>query len=72
MAEVGTKPDEELVKHMRHCVEYLRLASMCHADGTLERPFQGQLGSLRGETVHMCRDYGRLIGWAEEMSYAGE
>ncbi|KUJ15248.1 uncharacterized protein LY89DRAFT_107084 [Mollisia scopiformis] len=50
-------------EHLDHCVEYLRQATMCHGDMTLERPDDAmaypQYTSGWGD-VHHCRDWGQV------------
>ena len=71
MAIEGIKPNDHLSKHMAHCAEFLRQSAMCFADPTLERPFEGVLGSFEARTTHLCRDYGKLVDWANENAYRG-
>lgn len=55
------KPTDSIVdEHVIHCIDYMRLSSMCTSDTTLEGglPY-GDWGT------HQCRDYTALQSWAE-------
>ena len=50
-------------RHVRHCLDYLRQAIMCHADTNIE-PVIPELGGAKGFGVgHRCRNYDELMGW---------
>jgi hypothetical protein len=58
-----------------HCIEYLRASIICSADNNLE-PFRSRFeGQAPGKgvdgfgSVHQCRSFDELFGWAEEMRY---
>lgn len=70
----GSKPDAEF-NHASHCVNYLRQAVLCSADGTLEgpdvHPEAGQ-SRLRGWGVsHECRPWDRLMDFRDRHPVAG-
>jgi hypothetical protein len=61
--------DEE-IDHVYHCIEYLRQGVLCAADPALDiaEPVLGHPGvvsALGWGTTHRCRDYGKLLEWAE-------
>ena len=55
---IGNGPANDA--HMAHCLDVLRQAIMCFADGTLEN------GEDTWEVVHQCRDYKQVQEWAAE------
>ena len=56
--------------HARHCIEYLRQAIICAADGALE-PGNVTTRHIGGDgAVHECRDYDGLVRWTEGRSPA--
>lgn len=70
-AVTGVPPNAELEKHTRHCAEYLRQSVMCTADNTLERNYMGVLGAFEANNTHVCRDWDKLMEWADENVYTG-
>ncbi|KAI2614926.1 hypothetical protein GGR54DRAFT_324394 [Hypoxylon sp. NC1633] len=49
--------------HVRHCIDYIRQALMCHADTNLE-PIEEDVGGATGwASEHKCRDFARLRDW---------
>ncbi|KAE8373712.1 hypothetical protein BDV26DRAFT_296702 [Aspergillus bertholletiae] len=72
LQEGGTIDDKEL-KHMAHCVEYLRHAVMCYGDTALEKPADHS-NFVRAETewtTHVCRDWTALSQhfWASSIDF---
>lgn len=57
---------EETTSHVQHCIEYLRVTLMCHADTTLEGgEYVDAFHRAEGMgTVHMCKNWDDLLGWA--------
>ncbi|KAL1964931.1 hypothetical protein VTN77DRAFT_6284 [Rasamsonia byssochlamydoides] len=65
-----TDPEDELEKHLYHCIEMLRQALMCNADpgvigyryvrGRESRPYPDF------NTPHKCRDFQGMLEWAYE------
>ncbi|KAI1651919.1 uncharacterized protein F4817DRAFT_364830 [Daldinia loculata] len=56
-----------MLKHGRHCIEYIRQALMCNPDLTLE-PVAGGTGQLKQWGIQrQCQDFGELSEWAREM-----
>ena len=52
--------------HVRHCLDYLRQAIMCHADFNFE-PVVPELGGARGFGVeHTCGNYKGVLDWVAE------
>lgn len=60
------------LRHIRHCVDYLRQTLMCAADATLE-PVESNLGGVTGWGVQRkCRSYADLSNWAEDRRASNE
>jgi Mycotoxin biosynthesis protein UstYa len=71
-ASVGQKlVDDDLPvdiqeSHMRHCIDLLRQALMCHADTTLE-VVDEKINGVHGFRVeHQCKDWEQLKKWTSE------
>ncbi|KAI2898066.1 hypothetical protein CBS76997_1565 [Aspergillus niger] len=54
--------DSESVRHMEHCVDYLRQAILCAGDATLEGPDPGKKTLSGYGTTHQCRKWDGLNG----------
>ncbi|KAI0602840.1 hypothetical protein F4775DRAFT_587374 [Biscogniauxia sp. FL1348] len=60
---------KDMIKHGRHCFEYMRQSLMCNPDLTLE-PVEvkgGQLKLKQWGVERRCMNYGELANWAQEM-----
>lgn len=57
---------EMMVKHVRHCLEYIRNAVTCCADTTLEGQSQSTVdaGSDGFSAYHVCRNLDPIFHWA--------
>ncbi|KAL7621382.1 hypothetical protein AAE478_008704 [Parahypoxylon ruwenzoriense] len=67
--EVVHSADEtkHMLKHGRHCFEYIRQSLMCNPDLTLE-PVKLEEGQLKTWGVErQCRNFRELSEWAREM-----
>ena len=64
----STDSEEETIKHVGHCFDYLRNSLMCCGDAAFEG--QGsdieEAGTLGEASYHMCRNYDEIKDWAEE------
>ncbi|OTA92759.1 hypothetical protein M434DRAFT_31516 [Hypoxylon sp. CO27-5] len=57
----------DMVRHGRHCIEYIRQSLMCNPDLTLE-PFDTKRGKLKEWGINRrCINFGELSDWACEM-----
>ena len=56
----------ERAPHAAHCFEYLRQALMCSADSSIEPAGERVQGFLGWGFQRQCRDYAKLVTWAEE------
>lgn len=68
-AALNGTADNETTHHIKHCLDYLRQAVMCHADTTMEYREEDketrQLGTS-GYSAHRCRDFRAAHDFAEE------
>ncbi|KAL8788075.1 MAG: hypothetical protein Q9195_007489 [Heterodermia aff. obscurata] len=52
--------------HMRHCIDLLRQALMCHGDTTLEVVDEAINGVHGFRVEHQCKDWAQLKAWTSE------
>ncbi|KAI1759595.1 hypothetical protein GGR53DRAFT_523746 [Hypoxylon sp. FL1150] len=56
-----------MLKHGRHCIEYIRQALMCNPDVNLE-PVEGETGNLKQWGIRrQCKSFDALSEWAYEL-----
>jgi hypothetical protein len=53
-------------EHVLHCIEYLRLSIMCHADTNAEPVLPNIGGAIGFGAVHQCRSYENVLRWVGE------
>jgi hypothetical protein len=57
----------KMLKHGRHCIEYIRQTLICNPDLTLE-PVEGETGHLKIWGIQrQCHNFDELSGWAQDM-----
>jgi hypothetical protein len=56
-----------MLKHGRHCIEYIRQVLICNPDLNLE-PVEGETGHLKQWGFpRQCKNFGELSEWARVM-----
>jgi hypothetical protein len=66
-ADIHASKAAQMLKHGRHCIEYLRQVAVCNPDLNLE-PVEGGTGSLRTWGFQReCLNFGELSDWARDM-----
>ncbi|KAI1842110.1 hypothetical protein JX266_011643 [Neoarthrinium moseri] len=60
-----SNPDIDVLEHVEHCLEILRTKLMCDADtNPLLAYWNEESITVDMSAPRMCRDFGRMVGWA--------
>ena len=66
LADVSISRESIKHEHVTHCFDYLRQASMCSSDDTVERVDFERGGAIAWGTAHECKRFEELIEFANK------
>lgn len=69
MADVESLAELAKEAHVRHCIDLLRQALICHADTTVEVVDQKVRGVSGFGIEHQCGDWDQLMQWTIEWQF---